>query len=174
MISTSQLKSIMPYASNERVKSFIEPLNRAMERYHIDTPLRAAAFLAQVAHESGSLRYVHELASGAAYEGRKDLGNTNAGDGVKYKGRGLIQLTGRANYSLLSKAFGVDFLSNPLLLEGPEFASLSAGWFWHAKGLNALADKQDFRLITKRINGGYNGEAERNKFYEIAKKVLII
>lgn len=143
-----------------------------MEEFEIDTPLRQAAFLAQIAHESGSLKYVRELASGGAYEGRADLGNTEPGDGVLFKGRGLIQITGRANYRDCGQALGLDLLDDPSALEQPENACRSAAWFWYSRKLNDLADRGDFRTITKRINGGYNGYQDRLKYYERAKKVL--
>ena len=103
VITGAQLQSIMPFAK-ARIPSFVAPLNAAMYEFHINSPLRQAAFIAQIAHESGELRYVKEIASGAAYEGRKDLGNTQPGDGMRYKGRGLIQITGRNNYAECGKA----------------------------------------------------------------------
>ena len=165
------LQSIMPYAK-ARIPSFIAPLNAAMQEYHINSPLRQAAFIAQIAHESGELRYVKEIASGAAYEGRKDLGNTQPGDGMRYKGRGLIQITGRNNYAECSKAMGVDLITNPELLETNDLACRSAAWFWASRGLNDLADKGDFDRITKRINGGTNGLKERQAYY--AKAMLFL
>lgn len=171
MITKEQLQKIYPFAK-ARIDIFLPYLNKYAELYQVNTKLRTAAFLAQIGHESGQLRYVEELASGAAYEGRKDLGNTLPGDGVKYKGRGLIQITGRANYALLSKEFGVDFLSSPVLLSSPEWAVKSAFWFWSKNNLNALADMSDFRQLTKRINGGYNGLADREALYKKALEVL--
>jgi len=144
-----------------------------MKEFEIDqTGPREAMFIAQLCHESGGFRYVEELASGEAYEGRKDLGNTEEGDGVRFKGRGLIQITGRENYRACGDALGVDLLSDPPLLERPDLACRSAAWFWHKRGLNELADKGDFRTITKRINGGLNGWADRLAFYEKAQEVL--
>ena len=165
------LQSIMPYAK-ARIPSFIAPLNAAMQEYHINSPLRQAAFIAQIAHESGELRYVEEIASGAAYEGRKDLGNTQPGDGMRYKGRGLIQITGRNNYAECGKALGVDLITNPELLETNGLACRSAAWFWASRGLNDLADKGDFKRITKRINGGLNGYQERLAYHARAKMAL--
>lgn len=170
-ISVTQLLEIMPRASR-RATLFLEPLNRAMAADGIDTNVRAAAFLAQIAHESGELRWVRELASGEAYEGRRDLGNTEPGDGVTYKGRGLIQITGRANYRAVSDALGVDFLSNPALMELPVHAARVSTWYWKTRGLNKWADVGDFRTITRRINGGLNGFAERVAYWERAKQVL--
>jgi putative chitinase len=134
-----------------------------MARYQIDNKLRQAAFLGQIMQESARLYYVQEIASGAEYEGRKDLGNTQPGDGVKFKGRGLIQITGRANYEACSKALFGDtrLLDNPGLLEAPEYAAVSAGWFWDFKGLNALADAQEYKAITRRVNGGLTAYDER-------------
>ena len=171
VITPEELAKIIPNASN-RVELFWQPLTAAMDEFEIDNPARQAAFLAQVAHESGGFRYVRELASGAAYEGRADLGNTESGDGVRYRGRGLIQITGRANYRDCSAALGVDFIASPELLESPEMACRSAAWFWKTHGLNELADKGDFKLITKRINGGYNGYQDRLAYYERAQRVL--
>lgn len=172
ILTVQQLQAIMPYSGHKK-SLFIDPLNAAMQEFEINTsPLRMAAFLAQVGHESGQLRYVQELASGAAYEGRKDLGNTSPGDGVKYKGRGLIQLTGKANYIAMALALDIDCILNPAVLEEPINACRSAGWFWKNKGLNALADKPDFRTITQRINGGQNGAEDRERLYTKAKLVL--
>ncbi len=172
MITLTELQEIMPYSSM-RAHAFLEPLNKAMHEFEISSSVvREMAFLAQIAHESGSLRYVRELASGSAYEGRKDLGNTEPGDGVRYKGRGLIQVTGRANYKSCGDALGLDLIDQPELLEQPVNACRSAGWFWKSRGLNELADKGDFKLITRRINGGYNGFADRQAFYNRAQQVL--
>lgn len=176
MITKEQLKAIIPNAGS-RVGVFIGPLNEAMDEFQINTPERIAAFLAQIAHESGSLRYTCELASGRAYEGRADLGNTDQGDGMRFKGRGLIQITGRANYASCSLALYGDkglLLRTPALLETPEPACRSAGWFWKSHGLNELADAGEFEKITRRINGGLNGQPERLDFYNVAKLVLEI
>lgn len=148
---------------------FCDHLNNAMNTGVIDTPLRQVHFLAQVLHESGRLLYVKELASGQAYEGRQDLGNVNPGDGVRFKGRGLIQLTGRANYVSLSKAFNQDFINNPSLLESPEWACRSAVWFWNLKLLSVPADADDIMRITRRVNGGTNGLADRQSLLAKAK-----
>jgi putative chitinase len=173
MITLAELQEIMPYAGL-RAETYLDPLNAAMDEFDINTPDREAAFLAQLAHESGSLRYVRELATGDAYEMRADLGNDRPGDGIRFKGRGLIQITGRANYRTCSTAlFGdVRLLQHPELLEEPENAARSAAWFWQAKGLNALADVGAFRTITKRINGGLSGYDDRLAYWQEAKSVL--
>ena len=168
MITLDQLRAVMPHAG-ARAEVFLAPLNAAMEEFEINTPTRQAAFLAQVAHESGSLRYVRELASGSAYDtGRlaKRLGNTpeDDDDGERYRGRGLIQITGTSNYSACSAAlYGESrhLLDHPELLELPDAAARSAGWYWKVRGLNELADAGDFLRITKRINGGINGMDDR-------------
>lgn len=171
MITLDELLQIMPLAKG-RAAVFHLPLVEAMEEFGINTPARQAAFLAQVCHESGSLRYVRELASGAAYEGRVDLGNSEPGDGVRFKGRGLIQVTGRANYRMCGQALVLPLEEQPELLEQVVHACRSAGWFWQSRGLNALADAGDFRLITRRINGGLNGFADRLAAFERANEVL--
>jgi len=172
MISYDQLVRIMPYAK-QRADKFIDPINDAMREFDIsENGIREAAFLAQIAHESGELRYVEELATGEAYEGRDDLGNLYTGDGIKYKGRGLIQLTGRSNYAECGEALGLDLIACPELLEEPANACRSAAWFWQTHGLNELADKHDFLRITRIINGGLNGYADRLKYYEKATQVL--
>lgn len=173
MITLEELREVMPNAPMLRLTVFIEPLNSAMQEFSIsDTVAREMAFLAQIAHESGEMRYVHEIASGEAYEGRKDLGNTQAGDGVRYKGRGLIQITGRANYQACGDALGLDLINGSELLEEPANACRSAGWFWQTHGLNELADKGDFLLITKRINGGTNGYSDRLAYFQRAQQAL--
>ena len=174
MITLDQLKAIIPCAGS-RAGVFVGPLNASMDEFNIDTPRRKAAFLAQVAHESGSLLYVREIASGSAYEGRADLGNTEPGDGVRFKGRGLIQITGRANYRICSKAlFGEEktLLLHPEILEAVVPACRSAAWFWQSHDLNALADLGGFRAITRAINGGFNGYPDRVSLYERAQSVL--
>ena len=157
MITRQQLKLCIPNATESNIDRFLQPLIDTMTKYKINTGPRMAAFLAQIQHESGSLKYVREIASGEAYEGRISLGNTEPGDGKRFKGRGILQITGRLNYKLLSISLGVDFVANPELLEEPQYAALSAGWFWNARKLNELADlatEESFQQITKKINGG--------------------
>lgn len=144
--------------------------NQFNVKYEVDTDLRIAAFLAQLIHESGGFRYTREIASGAAYEGRHDLGNIYPGDGKRYKGHGYMQITGRTNHALCSKdLFGTEktLLDNPELLCTPQYAMESSFWFWNTKNLNPLADKQWMETITKRINGGLNGFENRVRIYNI-------
>lgn len=173
LITLPQLQKAMPYAG-PRARLYLSPLNDAMAEFGIDTPRRIAHFLAQIAHESGSLRYTREIASGAAYEARGDLGNTQPGDGPRFKGRGLIQITGRANYRDCSKALYGDtrLIDHPELLEDILPACRSAGWFWRRAELNTRADSGDIRGITRTINGGYNGFAERLTCYTTACKAM--
>jgi putative chitinase len=174
-ITQQQLLQILPNARTQ-AGVFVSALNTAMQHYQIVGAKRAAAFLAQIGHESGQLRYVREIwgptASQRGYEGREDLGNTVPGDGRKYSGRGLIQITGRANYGRCGEALGLDLISHPELLELPQHAAMSAAWFWKQKGLNDLADRDQFNTITRRINGGLNGLADRLALWEKARKVL--
>lgn len=171
-LTRQQLRLMIPNATDFNIGRYLEPINTTLERFEINTPLRIAAFIAQVTHESGSLKYNEEIASGLAYEGRLDLGNKVKGDGKKFKGRGLIQLTGRANYTAFSKFCGRDLVSGPSLVANPDLSALAAGWFWDSRKLNTLADSGDFKSITKRINGGYNGLADRIKHYTRCKSVL--
>lgn len=162
----------MPFATDANLQKFFQPLSDAMAKYEINTPWRMSHFLAQLAHESGSLRYVEEIASGEAYENRKDLGNTFPGDGKRFKGRGLIQITGRHNYEDVGKALGYDFINHPEDLEKPGAASYSAAWFWHDRELNKLADVDAFERITRKINGGINGIEDRKKHLERCKQAF--
>lgn len=172
MVTPKQLTAIMA-VNNERAEMFAPHLNAAMNKWGMDNAKRQCSFLAQVGHESGRLRYVRELASGAAYEGRKDLGNIEPGDGVKFRGRGLLQITGRTNYIACGKALGLDLINHPELLEKPEHACDSAGWFWKTHGLNELSDTGDQIRVTRRINGGTNGLSERLSLYAAAQKVIV-
>jgi putative chitinase len=171
-LTVEQLRAVMPHLTAERAAEFIGPLNKVMNQYDITTPRRRAAFLAQLAHESGELKYMQEIASGAAYEGRKDLGNTEPGDGKRYRGRGPIQLTGRANYRRAGEALGLDLVGKPEQVATPDVGCRVAGWFWGTHKLNDLADRKDFTTITRRINGGLNGQAARERYYRKALEVL--
>lgn len=174
-ITEQQLLRILPNAGRQ-AGVFVSVLNTAMSKYGIVTVPRIAAFIAQIGHESGQLRHVREIwgptAQQAGYEGRADLGNTVKGDGSKYRGRGLIQVTGRANYAACGEALALDLINHPELLERPQHAAMSAAWFWSTKGLNTLADKGEFVKITRRINGGVNGLEDRQRLYTQALKVL--
>jgi putative chitinase len=160
----------------DRACTFAPLLTAAMAEFGIDTEARQAAFLAQVGHESGGLHWMVELwgptAAQARYEGRADLGNTESGDGYRFRGRGLIQTTGRANYAAVGAALGFDLLAEPEKLGEPELACRSAAWYWQAHNLNAFADAGDFETLTKRINGGLTGYEQRMSLWEAAKEAL--
>jgi putative chitinase len=193
MINDNQLKQIVPGAKLSRISLYAPLLEELMPKYGISTAKRAQAFLAQLAHESDCFNATEEYASGAQYEGRKDLGNVNPGDGKRFKGRGLIQITGRRNYTACSKAlFGdMTLIKYPEKLKEPRWAVESACWFWKAWGLSEVADLDEtwthsthnpdgtikhtytkFEWLTKLINGGQNGLAQRKMFYERAKQVI--
>ena len=138
------------------------------------TPLRAAHLVAQLAHESDRFRALEEYASGAAYEGRADLGNTEPGDGKRYKGRGVIQLTGRANYRRAGKYLGVDLERQPDLAALPAIAYQTAAHYWLDRGINAKADRDDIRGVTKLINGGTNGLRDRKVLISAAKHAFFV
>ncbi|WP_321837821.1 glycoside hydrolase family 19 protein [Pseudomonas kulmbachensis] len=199
-ITTQQLLQILPNAG-QSAGVFVSALNTAMNHYQIVGLKRVAAFIAQVGHESGQLkclvenlnysadalrktwpsRFDVELATAVArkpehianiaYGNR--MGNTASGDGWKYRGRGLIQVTGKANYRACGETLGLDLITQPELLEKPQHACMSAAWFWASNGLNTLADAGKFDAITQRINGGHNGAADRQALYAMALKVLV-
>jgi putative chitinase len=153
LITQEQLSAIAPYSRRDRLEKLLPHLNTTMQRYAITTPLRQAHFLAQVGHESDGFNTNEEYASGADYEGRRDLGNTQAGDGVRFKGRGLIQVTGRANYADCGRALGVDLINNPQRLGDFDLACLSAGWYWDTRNLNSYADRESYLARAKKVLG---------------------
>lgn len=160
------------YTKN-KISVILPHLNIAIERFDISkSRLRVCHFLAQILHESGQFRYDTELGITNQYEFRKDLGNIYAGDSSAFKGRGLIQLTGRSNYSKLSEALKIDFIKEPSLVATPSYSSMAAGWFWDRHKLNLLADRNNLLRITRIINGGYNGLEDRKRFLSRAKSVL--
>ncbi|MFU4810167.1 glycoside hydrolase family 19 protein [Pseudomonas aeruginosa] len=207
LITEQQLLQIFPNAGH-RAGFFVPALNVAMERFGITAPVRVAAFLAQVGHESSQLTRLMEnlnySAQGLAatwpsryrgadgkpnalalnlarhpqaianntYASRNGNGDEASGDGWRYRGRGLLQITGRSNYRAAAAGLGQPLEAEPELLEQPEFAALSAAWWWSTHGLNELADRGEFTAITRRINGGTNGQAERQALWERAKAVL--
>lgn len=173
VITPELLRKVAGAPVNKQVvEGLAKYLPAEMEKAGINTRLRIAHFLAQIGHESDHFRTTKEYASGKAYEGRRDLGNVKAGDGVKYKGRGVIQITGRFNYEKYGKKLGVDLVRKPELAETPEISVKTAIAYWTDHNLNALADKDDIRGITKRINGGYNGLNSRLAMLENAKRAI--
>ena len=181
MITLQQLRAVMPNLAASRATAFIAPLNAAMDRFGIgQTMARTAAFLAQLAHESGELRWMEEIWGPTAAQRRYEppsevarrLGNTQPGDGFRYKGRGPIQLTGRANYKTFGEALGLDLVANPEQAAQPEVGFLIAALYWQRRGLNDLADQGNFREITRRINGGFNGLEDRERHHARTLAVL--
>lgn len=206
ILTVDSLRSIMPKASEKNILKYLEPLNTQMVKFEINSPLRVAHFIAQLAHESGSFQYssenlnysdkalravfgryfpTEELANEYArqpekianrvYANRMANGNEVSGDGWKYRGRGLIQLTGRDNYTQCGAALKLDLVDQPnQLAEDPQIAVDAAAWFWDMRYLNTYADQDDIKSITKRINGGYNGLEDREAYLARAKAALNI
>ena len=171
-ISTELLKAIAPDARLDIIAPVGVALTMYFPVFKITTLYRVAHFLAQAAHESDGFQTLEEYASGKAYEGRQDLGNTHPGDGVRYKGRGIFQLTGLDNYSRMGRRLGIELVTSPELAAGAEVSSHIACLYWQDKKLNTYADADDIRSITKRINGGYNGLKDRQHYLNRAKLAL--
>ncbi|MEC3912202.1 glycoside hydrolase family 19 protein [Sphingobium sp. CR2-8] len=160
-------------AAQDRAEELAIAATVHLPRYGImDSKLRLAHFMAQVGHESGSFKYMEEIASGAAYEGRADLGNTQPGDGKRFKGRGPIQITGRANYLFFGRLLGIDLIRHPEMAANPSIGLHLACLFWDNRQLNAFADKDDIDGITRRINGGANGLADRKSRLTMMKGMI--
>ena len=171
--SKEKLMLVMPRALPAKIDLYYEPLVKGMKKYDITRNLRMAHFIAQLGHETASFRFTEEIADGSAYEGRKDLGNTEPGDGKRFKGRGLIQLTGRVNYAAYSKDSGVDYVAKPQVVASDPIVAVDvACWYWNKRGINKLADKDDVKAVTKAINGGFNGLDDRIEYLVRAKAVL--
>lgn len=179
LIKIEQLNQLMPAAPSATLAAVIEPLNNTCIEFAINTPRRIAAFLSQLAHESGELRWMNEIWGPTEAQRRYEppsklafrLGNTQPGDGKRYRGRGPIQLTGRANYKIAGVALALPLEDNPDLVATPAVGIRVAGWFWNSKDLNTLADQNNYLGITRRINGGTNGLADRVKYWERAKTI---
>jgi putative chitinase len=166
------LRAVAPRGKSWILDGFADALPALCERYAINTKDRQAHFIAQCAHECDHFKTTTEYASGAAYEARKDLGNTQSGDGRRYKGRGLIQLTGRFNYTKAGEALAQPFVEDPEMVARFPHAADVSGWFWHVNSLNRHADANDVRAATKAINGGYNGLDSRTAYLAKAKAAL--
>jgi putative chitinase len=205
MLSITQMKAVLPRLNWEKAQLYIPSITTVLPKFGIDTPLRKAHFLAQVAHESGGLQFTQENLNYSAqglrsvfgkyfptieiantyarkpekianrvYAGRMGNGNEASGDGWKFRGRGLIQLTGKENYQKFGQENGIDCVKNPDLLLQPEMALTSACWFWKKRNLNEFADKDDIIMITKRINGGTNGLNDRQQYLDSFKHIYQI
>jgi len=180
MVTQEELGQIMPNVKSAILAQYHPFLMAALAEFEINTYLREAMFLAQIAHESGEFRFMRELWGPTAAQLRYEppsslaaqLGNTQKGDGKRYMGRGVIQLTGRANYKIYGDALGQDFVNNPDLVATPNFAFRTAGLYWKKRNINEPSDRRDIRLATKLINGGFNGLEDRQKYYDRALMVL--
>lgn len=202
MMNVDILKQLFPSTNIETLEKYVEPINDTFVNYDISNTLRQAAFMAQVGHESSGLRIIKEnlnysvkglkstfpkyfpgnLAdlyakqpekiANRVYANRMGNGDEASGDGWKFRGRGLIQITGKNNYTNLAKEFNMNLNAVIIWLENPQGATFSAGWFWHLRNLNDYADHDDIVKITKLINGGTNGLQERKKLYSLAKDIL--
>lgn len=182
-LTQAQLRRAVPSVFGAHIDEFVASFNQWAIPMGIDTPLRMAHYLAQVFHESGCLRYNEEIASGDAYEGRKDLGNTQKGDGRRFKGRGYIQLTGRTNYINFnaSDCCTEDVVAHPEKVAKFPLNQIASMWFWERNGLSAIADQDNgqntaevCKKITKRVNGGLNGYSERFYYLRRFKKEFAI
>lgn len=173
LVTKAQLAHIWNCGENLIQDSEVDEMNSGLSFFKINTPVRIRHFLSQISHESGGGRYKEELASGADYEGRSDLGNTQSGDGKRYKGAGYIQMTGRANY----QAFA-NYIKDPKVMDGVSYVAskypvTSAGFWWHSNNMNALCDSNPtVDQVTKRVNGGYNGLDDRKKYYARCCEVI--
>ncbi len=203
MIDQANFKAIVPDVNWSYAQQYVSFFDTVLPKYNIDTPLRQAHFLAQVAHESGGFKFVKENLNYSAkalygvfrkyfpsldaanlyarkpekiankvYANRLGNGPESSGEGYKYRGRGLIQLTGKANYTSFSGSAGIDAVANPDQVASPEFALASACWYWQSRKINQYADADDIHMVTKRVNGGYNGLESRMHYLEEFKKLL--
>lgn len=166
------LTTIAPRGRPAILRGMADAMPALANEFEINSDLRIVHFLAQAAHESDGFRAVTEYASGAAYEGRRDLGNIKRGDGVRFKGRCPFQLTGRANYKAAGDALSVDLIGQPEAAAQFPLAARIAAWYWDTRNLNALADRDDLRGVTRKINGGYNGLDSRRAYLARAKRAL--
>lgn len=173
LITKKQLSYIWSRKESEISDAVINDLNRCLNTFKINTKSRMRHFISQISHESGGGKWMKEIASGDAYEGRRDLGNTQPGDGRKFKGGGFIQLTGRANYSAFAK-----YMNDSRIMEGVDYVAskypaTSAGFWWHNNNMNALCDKNPtVEEVTRRVNGGYNGILDRHQYYNKCCSVI--
>ena len=174
---SDELRILGPRCKVDTVAALAAACPATLDQYEINTPLRRCHFWAQAAHESGGFKFMHEVwgptPAQVKYEGRKNLGNIQPGDGYLFRGRGIFQLTGRANYAEMSKRIGCDLIANPELAARPDIALQIACEYWKSRKLNALADADDVVGITKKINGGVNGLADRKANLAHAKKIWL-
>ena len=171
-LTIEQIKKIAPTATTKNISIYLPFINSCIKRYEF-TDLMVCAYLSQILVESGALYYVKEIASGKAYEGRKDLGNTEVGDGRHYKGRGILQITGRANYKKVGDLLGIDLINSPEMLETPKWAVETSFLYFKMNKFYDILKSDNIKKITKCVNGGYNHLVERTAYYEKAKSILL-
>lgn len=171
-ITEQVLRNLCPYAKSDLLRAIVDNFNDLAPNFGVTTDLRVCHFFAQAAVETAWFDTLQEYASGEEYEGRKDLGNTHPGDGRKYKGRGIFQVTGRYNYEVFGKKMGLDLINNPQLLLDPRNAVLSALYFWQSRNMNAIADRDDIDAASRAVNGGYNGIDERRRAVSVLKSTI--
>ncbi|WP_062999301.1 glycoside hydrolase family 19 protein [Nocardia mikamii] len=179
-LTFAEMKTLAPKANSDTLRKYLPYLNKAMLAAGITTPEREAAFLAQVLHETDQLKTLTEYGDRNYFDSNygpqtavgRSLGNTQPGDGARYRGRGALQITGRSNYAAAGKAIGVDLVHHPERADDPEHAFDIAAWFWRSHHLNDAADADDLNAVTRTINGGDNGAAARRKYYDKARDVL--
>lgn len=171
--------AVFSYAAGRPLGGLGAALGRAANwhfpAYGITTPLRLAHFIAQAAHETMAFRFFTEIggpAYCARYEGREDLGNTQPGDGYRFKGRGIFQLTGRANYQTFGDRLGLDLVAQPDKAADPEVSLHIACLYWQDRRINPLADVDDVAAVTRKINGGRNGLGERAAYTQRLKALF--
>lgn len=172
LVTAEELQKVVPSLPDEKATQYAQAMSKAAAMYGINTPQRISLWVAQMAWESDRFRTFVEYASGRAYEGREDLGNVNVGDGPRFKGRGWIQTTGRANYEELAAEFGMTLEETIAWLQTPLGAAISAAHYWATHGCNELADAGDVKAITRKINGGYSHLTERIALSETAQEVF--
>lgn len=172
LITENQLHAIALNAKEGQFAVYMDALNATLQTYGITTPLRIAHFIAQCMHESMEFTHMQEIADGSAYEGRRDLGNTEPGDGPKFKGRGALQITGRENYQLYGTAKKMSFIANPGLVALTPYCIDVAGWYWDLHRINGIADRDNLVAVTHEINGGVRGLDQRRSYLLRAKTVL--
>lgn len=180
MLTIEQFKKLFPNCPKAKIDEYFKNLCLTMDRFGINSKKRMKMFLAQLAHESYQFKYLEEIWGPTEQQKKYEppstvatrLGNSEKGDGFKFKGRGALQLTGRANYKTVGDYFKVDFIKNPEKAASPEWAFMIAGWFWETRKLNELADKEDLIGVTKKVNGGLNGLEDRKKYYDKFETIL--
>lgn len=172
LVTLDLLRGMSSRENPQIVAALVDPMNAWLPAVGVTSPPVLAIFLGQAAEETDGFHTLTEYASGAAYEGRRDLGNTQAGDGMRFRGRGIFMITGRANYLAAGHAIGTNLVDHPELAADPAIAVRTACTYWASHDLTPLAAAGDIRAVTRRINGGYNGLADRLAYTGRARRLL--